>query len=153
MENEDFPSDRGFHTVVVSTDGTPFAMRAVEVAFRLAKRDRAKIIVISVVDTSVAADFVGEPPRQRRKVERELELNAEEAVAKVGKLAAREGVDAEMIVRKGRPHIEIVTVASQAEADLIVMGKRSGYRTGRNPVGSVTRRVVEDADCAVVVVP
>jgi nucleotide-binding universal stress UspA family protein len=150
---EELLKESGFHTVVVSTDGTPFAARAVEAAFRLAKREGAKLIVISVVDTSVLADFVGEPPRQRRKVERELEINADEAVARVGKLAAREGVDAEMIVKRGRPHIEIVTVASQAEADLIVMGKRSGYRTGRNPVGSVTRRVVEDADCAVLVVP
>jgi nucleotide-binding universal stress UspA family protein len=153
MAQEELPGERGFHTVVVSTDGTPFAMRAVEVAFRLAKRDRAKIIVISVVDTSVTADFARESARQRRKVERELEFNAEEAVAKVGKLATREGVDAEMIVRKGRPHIEIVTVANEAEADLIVMGKRSGYVAGRNPVGGVTRRVVEDADCAVLVVP
>jgi nucleotide-binding universal stress UspA family protein len=150
---EEFIKEGSFHTVVMSTDGTPFAARAVEAAFRLAKREGAKLIVISVIDTSVLADFVGEPPRQRRKMERELEINAEEAVARVGKLAAREGVDAEMIVKKGRPHIEIVTVASQAEADLIVMGKRSGYRTGRNPVGSVTRRVVEDADCAVLVVP
>jgi nucleotide-binding universal stress UspA family protein len=153
MAHGNFPQGNGFHTVVVSTDGTPFAMRAVETAFRLAKRDGAKIIVISVIDTSVVSDFVGQSEGQRRKVERELEINADEAVAKVGRMAAREGVDAEMIVKRGRPHIEIVTVASQAEADLIVIGKRSGYRTGRVPVGSVTRRVVEDADCSVLIVP
>lgn len=142
-----------FHTVVVSTDGTPFAMRAVEAAFYLARENHAKIIVISVIDTSVMADFAGESEGQRRKVERELEINAEEAVAKVGRLAEEWGVDAEMIVKKGRPHIEIVTVASHAEADLIVMGKRSGHRAGRHPVGGVTQRVVEDADCAVLIVP
>ena len=153
MADKDSPEAGGFHTVVVSTDGTPFAMRAVEEAFRLVKRDHAKIIVISVVDTSVMADFTGQSPGQRRKVERELEFNAEEAVAKVGRLAEEWGVDAEMIVRKGRPHIEIVTAATQAEADLIVMGKRSGHRAGRHPVGGVTQRVVEDADCAVLIVP
>jgi nucleotide-binding universal stress UspA family protein len=148
------PSEAGvFHTVVVSTDGTPFAMRAVEAAFRLAKENHAKIIVISVIDTSVLADFAGEPAGQRRKVEEELEFNADEAVAKVGRLAEEWGVDAEMIVKKGRPHIEIVTVATHAEADLIVMGKRSGHRAGRHPVGGVTQRVVEDADCAVLIVP
>jgi nucleotide-binding universal stress UspA family protein len=147
------PEAGGFYTVVVSTDGTPFAMRAVEAAFRLAKRDHSKIIVISVVDTSVLADFEGQPPPQRERVERELEHNAEEAVAKVGRLAEDWGVDAEMIVKKGRPHVEIVTVATQAEADLIVMGKRSGPRAGRHPVGGVTQRVVEDADCAVLIVP
>lgn len=142
-----------FHTVIVSTDGTPFAMRAVEAAFRLARKDHAKIIVISVIDMSVMADFAGESEGQRRKVERELEINAEEAVAKVGRLAEEWGVDAEMIIKKGRPHIEIVRVAAQAEADLIVMGKRSGHRAGRHPVGGVTQRVVEDADCAVLIVP
>jgi nucleotide-binding universal stress UspA family protein len=128
-------------------------MRAVEAAFNLARENHAKIIVISVIDTSVMADFAGESDGQRRKVERELEINAEEAVAKVGRLAEEWGVDAEMIVKKGRPHIEIVTVASHAEADLIVMGKRSGHRAGRHPVGGVTQRVVEDADCAVLIVP
>lgn len=148
------PSEAGvFHTVVVSTDGTPFAMRAVDAAFRLAKKDHAKIIVISVIDTSVMADFAGESVGQRQKIERELEINADEAVAKVGKLAEEWGVDAEMIVKKGRPHIEIVTVATQAEADLIVMGKRSGHRAARHPVGGVTQRVVEDADCAILIVP
>lgn len=153
MERESFPSRNGFHTIVVSTDGTPFAMRAVEIAFRLAKRDGAKIVVISVIDTSVLSDFIGQSEGQRRKVERELEINADDAVAKVGRMAAREGVDAEMIVKRGRPHVEIVTVASEAEADLIVIGKRSGYRTGRVPVGGVAQRVVEDADCAVLIVP
>ncbi len=153
MADKNFPETAGFHTVVVSTDGTPFAMRAVETAFRLAKRDGAKIIVISVVDTSVVADFAGRPEAQREKVGRELEVNAEEAVAKVGKMAAEEGVDAEMIVRKGRPHIEVVTVANQAEADLVVIGKKSGFHAARYPLGSLAQRVVEDADCAVLVVP
>lgn len=153
MEDESSPGAGGFHTVVVSTDGTPFAMRAVEATFRLAKKDHAKIIVISVVDTSVLADFAGQSSGRRRKMERELELNAEEAVAKVGRLAEEWSVDAEMIIKKGRPHIEIVTAATQAEADLIVMGKRSGHRAGRHPVGGVTQRVVEDADCAVLIVP
>ncbi|MGD8717962.1 MAG: universal stress protein [Candidatus Zixiibacteriota bacterium] len=153
MKEEEYLEGGAFHTIVVSTDGTQFALRAVEVAFRLAKRDRAKLIVISVIDTSVLADFSGESKRQREKMERELEYNAEEAVAKVGKMATAEGVDAEMIVKRGRPHIEITTAATQAEADLVVISKRSGYRTGRHPVGSVTQRVVEDADCAVLIVP
>jgi nucleotide-binding universal stress UspA family protein len=128
-----------FHTIVVSTDGTPFAMRA-------------KIIVVAVVDTGAMADFIGAPERERRKVEEELGYNAEEALAKVGKLAAKDGVDVEMIVRRGRPHIEIVAVANQADADLIVMGKTSGYRAARHLIGSVTQRVIEDADCSVLLV-
>jgi nucleotide-binding universal stress UspA family protein len=142
-----------FHTIVVCTDGTPFSMRAVEVAFRLARRDRAKIIVVAVVDTSVMLDFAGQPAKQLVKVEHELEYNAEKALAAVGERAAALGVDCEMIIKKGRPHIEIVMAASHAEADLVVMGKRSGYRTGRNAVGGVTRRVIEDADCSVLIVP
>ena len=141
-----------FHTIVVSTDGTPFAMRAVEVAFRLGQRDGAKIIVVSVVDTGALADFIASSERERKKAEEELRFNADEALAKVGEQAAREGVDVEMIVRKGRPHIEIVTVAHEAEADLIVMGKTSGIRAARHLMGSVTQRVIEDADCSVLLV-
>ncbi len=147
------PAAESFATIVAATDGTPFSMRAVDAAFRLAGRYRAKIIVVAVIDTSVLLDFVGEPAKRRGKVEDELAANAEAALAQVGTRASGEGVDCEMIVKRGRPHIEIVTVASQAEADLIVIGKRSGYRTGRHPLGSVTQRVIEDADCAVLIVP
>jgi len=141
-----------FQTIVVCTDGTPFSMRAVEVAFRLARRDRAKIIVISVVDTAVLADYAGLSERDWTKAERELRFNAEEALALVGKMAANAGVDAEMIIRQGRPHIEVVMAATQAEADLIVLGRRSGYRAGRRLLGNVALRVLEDADCSVLVV-
>jgi len=145
-------SEDTFHTIVVSTDGTPFALRAVEVAFRLARRSGAKIIVVSVVDTGTLVDFIGASPRDRERAEQELAFNAEEAMTQVGKLAAKEGVDVEMIVRRGRPHIEIVNVASQAEADLIVLGRHSGFRAARHLLGSVTQRVIEDADCSVLVV-
>jgi len=141
-----------FHTIVVSTDGTPFSARAVAAGFRFAKRDHAKLIIISVVDTTVLSDFVGAGAKEREKAERELEANAEEALAAAGKMAGREGVDAELIIKRGRPHIEIVTVAGQAEADLIILGKRSGYRAGRRLLGNVTQRVLEDADCSVLIV-
>lgn len=144
--------DGRFHTIVVSTDGTPFAMRAVQTAFRLAKRDHAKLIVISVVDTTVLADYAGQSPKELEKAEQELAYNAEEALAQVGKMAAAEGVDCEMIIRRGKPHIEIVTAAAEAEADLIILGRRSGFRAGRRLLGNVTLRVLEDADCSVLVV-
>lgn len=141
-----------FHTIVVSTDGTPFSMRAVEVGFRVAKRDGAQIIVVAVVDTGALLDFADAGPRERAKVEKELQYNAETALAAAGKLAAERGVDVEVIVRRGRPYIEIVQVAAEAEADLIVMGMRSGVRAARHLVGSVAQRVIEDADCSVLLV-
>jgi len=35
---------------------------------------------------------------------------------------------------------------------LIILGRRSGYRAGRRLLGTVTQRVLEDADCSVLVV-
>jgi len=149
--NESAPEGH-FHTIVVSTDGTPFSMRAVEVGFRVAKRDGAKIIVVAVVDTGALLDFADASPGERAKVEKELQYNAEAAIGAAGKLATDRGVDVEVIVRRGRPYIEIVEVAGEAEADLIVMGMRSGVRAARHLVGSVAQRVIEDADCSVLLV-
>lgn len=151
MNSADATQDPVFHTVVVSTDGQPGGMRAVRKAFALGKRDRAKIIVVSVVDTSLTAAFLDRPAKERMKIERELEINAEEALNTVGKLAAASGVDCELIIRRGRPHLEILTVATQAEADLVVIGKGGGVAHA-DVLGGVARRVVEDADCAVLVV-
>lgn len=141
-----------FDTIVVATDGSPFSLYAVEVGFGVAKENNSKLIVVTVVDTGIMKDFTEASKRERERVERELEHNCERTLREVGAIAKEKAVDVEMVVRRGRPHIEIIRVADEAEADLIVIAKGGSHRGDRYPMGSTGQRVIEDAECAVLIV-
>ena len=62
------------------------------------------------------------------------------------------GFTAEPVCRLGRPAEEIMKAASKERADLIVMGAKGLSAVARFLIGSVSTRVVQHANCAVLVV-
>ena len=62
------------------------------------------------------------------------------------------GFTAEPLCRLGNPAEKIIKVASQQHADLIVMGAKGLAAIDRFFIGSVSTRVVQHANCAVLVV-
>jgi len=62
------------------------------------------------------------------------------------------GFTAEPVCQLGRPAEEIMKVASKHHADLIVMGAKGLGAIARFLLGSVSTRVVQHANCAVLVV-
>lgn len=69
----------------------------------------------------------------------------------VGKLV-KAGFTAEPVCRFGKPAEEIMKAASKERADLIVMGAKGLGAVARFLIGSVSTRVVQHANCAVLVV-
>ncbi|ALA60209.1 universal stress protein [Nitrospira moscoviensis] len=65
---------------------------------------------------------------------------------------AKAGFQVVEAVRLGKPADEILTVAKQHKADLIVTGAKGLGAIGRVLLGSVSTRVVQHADCSVLVV-
>jgi nucleotide-binding universal stress UspA family protein len=65
---------------------------------------------------------------------------------------AKAGFQVVEAVRLGKPADEILTVAKQHRADLIVTGAKGLGAIGRVLLGSVSTRVVQHADCSVLVV-
>ena len=62
------------------------------------------------------------------------------------------GFTAEAVCQLGKPAEEIMNVASKHRADLIVMGAKGLGAIARFLIGSVSTRVVQHANCAVLVV-
>jgi nucleotide-binding universal stress UspA family protein len=58
---------------------------------------------------------------------------------------------ARLHVRTGKPHVEIIALAAEVDAHLIVCGRFGVHRSWRNR-GSVARRVLEHAHCPVLAV-
>lgn len=64
----------------------------------------------------------------------------------------REDITVESLARKGDPAATLLEAARDAQADLIVIGRRGRDFAARVLLGSVAQRVVNQAPCDVLVV-
>jgi nucleotide-binding universal stress UspA family protein len=138
-----------FKSIVWATDGSDSADRALSYVKQLAREGGAAITVVHVVERIEGLGAGGLP---RRADEGEVQ-------ARLRKLAAEfseEGLSVSLEIRGevgARPAHEIVDVAREAGADLIVAGTRGLTAIGGLLLGSVTQRLLHLAPCPVLVVP
>jgi len=133
-----------FKRIVVGYDGSAQARKALEVAVDLARRYGAEVISVTVVDIGTASS----DPNAVRIARDAAEQIASEASEKL----SREGVAHRAVVRQGDPGDEIVRVASESSADLIIVGSRGLSTLRRLLLGSVSRKVLNKSKIPVLVV-
>jgi nucleotide-binding universal stress UspA family protein len=82
-----------------------------------------------------------------------MKVQAEIALAKAKEVAQSKGVTAEVILATGAsPADEIVRVAKDQQADLVVIGSRGLAGKTRSFLGSTASQVVTYSPCSVLVV-
>lgn len=137
-----------YNTIVVGTDGTEYAKKAINTAVDLAKLTGAKLHAVYVSDvsnitpTSVEWEMVAE----------NLQLEAEAAFDFVRERAEAEGISYETVNLSGAAAHEIVLYADQVKADLIVVGATGKKAFERLILGSVSEKVIRNAKQQVLVV-
>jgi nucleotide-binding universal stress UspA family protein len=132
-------------TVVIATDGSGSADRAVGVALDLAEQFDAAVHALYVVDTEEVESSPGDLGEEMRAA---LLERGEEATAAVAERAG----DVSTAVREGRPAAEIIEYAREVDADLIATGTRGRHGEHRLLIGSVAERVVRTAPMPVLTV-
>ncbi len=146
-----------FKTIVVGTDGSDTAARAVRMAGELAAvSDDAVLHIVSVTKrvsrTAVALAETG--PTGSGVLGAEWEDDAVKALEQVLKRAANSVADTashvETYARIGSPAEVLCEVAEQVRADLIVVGNR-GMQGGRRFLGSVPNDVSHHAPCSLLI--
>ncbi|MEX0817038.1 MAG: universal stress protein [Gaiellales bacterium] len=130
--------------ILLAYDGFERSARALEEAATLVSERQGSITVLSVVPPdargSKSGGHVG------------LRPHAHEDVARAHAFLHERGIDAEMRIAFGDPAEEILAVACAAPYDLIVMGSRGFGPLKGVLLGSVSRRVLADPPCGVLVV-
>jgi nucleotide-binding universal stress UspA family protein len=143
-----------YRTIVVGTDGSTTADRAVEIAGNLAQACGADLHVVMAYRAvragalaSAGAMGVTVPAQVwADDVERDA---AEDVVRRAGDRLAKDGVRATAVARLGDPADAILATAEELEADLIVVGNRGMTGVRRYLLGSVAGRVAHHARCSV----
>jgi universal stress protein A len=144
---------RSVKRILVPTDFSDPSAEALATAMTLAKGAGA---TVDLVHVAVEASFAMPPPidvatvpiDMAKVMERVTDgLRAEEQRVRDAGL----GVETAMLV--GRPDAEIVARATATHADLIVMGTHGRSGLAHALLGSVAERVVQHAQCPVLIVP
>ena len=135
-----------FETIVVATDGSGSARRAVDVALDLAERFDAAVHCLYVVDEE---EVSSSPERLQAEMRTALLERGQEAVAAVRAATDRE-VRTE--IETGRPASVVDGYAREIDADMVAMGTRGRHGENRFLVGSVAERVVRTCPVPVLTV-
>jgi nucleotide-binding universal stress UspA family protein len=115
-----YRGSRWIKRIVVAADGSPASSRGLEQVADLAPRVGAKVVVVYVRHlpaTALMAPGIADPTMVQTLDDQEAGVR-QEAVRALGGT----GVDWEMVVRAGSPGEEIVQVADESGADLVVVG-------------------------------
>jgi nucleotide-binding universal stress UspA family protein len=140
-----------YRTIVVGTDGSASAERAVEQSVDLAAVDGARLVVVTAYQRSGTRPDERVPADVRWMM---ADPNAAERHARHARtLAAARGVgDVVVQALEGDPSDELLEAADTFDADLIVVGSVGLTGSTRFLLGSVASSVLHHAPCDVLVV-
>lgn len=139
-----------YDTILAPTDGSSETSRTLKHAASIATDNDATVHGLYVVDKRM---YLAAEKDVQDDVMESLESDGEVALDRLESQIGNKGVPVERKLMTGIPHRGILTHAEDIDADMIVMGTHG--RTGRDRLanlGSVTQRVVENADIPVLVV-
>lgn len=140
---------RMYETILVATDGSGSANRAVTHALEQAEQHGAALHAIYVVDT----DRYAEPALSSAELDTiGIEEWGDEQLREVVDRGESLGVEVDTRCCHGKPYKEIVNYGDEVDADLVVLGYQGHSHTETDQIGSVTDRVVQNAGRPVLVV-
>lgn len=140
--------------ILLATDGSEEATLAARTAADIAQKTDSELHVVHVKGASVYID----PSTERARVlhgaaEETAKREAQEMLdAQVEQIEAAGGKVAQTYVRLGRPAEEIIILADEIDAGLLVVGSRGLGGIRRLLLGSVSDSLVRHAHCPVLVV-
>ena len=143
-----------FKKVMVATDGSEQAKKAVDKAIEIANLGNKKLYAVHVISladyyasvpTSVDAEWI-------QIMDEHLRTEGKEAIAYVENAGKDANVEVEPVVLEGNPAHEIIDFAEKNDIDLIVMSTHGKTGLDRFLIGSVAENVIRHSKKTVLVV-
>ncbi len=138
--------------ILVPIDFSAYSKEALQYAIPFARKFKAELILLHVVEPAIyPADFnfgqVGIP-----SIEDELRGKAVDELNKLVEKETKRRARSSIMVRVGKPFIEIITTAKEENIDLIIMATHGHSGIEQILFGSTAERVVRKAHCPVLTV-
>ena len=143
-----------FRTIVVGTDGSETASKAVGQAAELAASVGSTLLIVSAFEpvgpTRLRDEAAQAPEDVRWMVNPREDVDA--TLNAAVELADELGVATRTFARQGDPADAILDVAEEQGADLIVVGNKGMTGAKRFLLGSVPNKISHHAPCSVLII-
>jgi nucleotide-binding universal stress UspA family protein len=143
-----------FGAILVGTDGSETAEKAVSQAVELAAAVGARLLVVSAfapVPQSRLRDEAATVPADVQWMVNPRE-DVDATLTSAEELAQERGVPVQVFARQGDPADAILDVAEEQGADVIVVGNKGMTGAKRFLLGSVPNKVSHHAPCSVLII-
>ncbi|MDD1763412.1 MAG: universal stress protein [Methanobacteriaceae archaeon] len=129
-----------FEKILVPTDGSEYAARAVEVALSLARELDSRVVALHVLDEKLIMPF------------EVLEEEGQNILGQVRKRGEEMGVPVDEIILFGNPRHDMAKIATKSGADLVIIGTHGRTGVERLLMGSVAESALKTVQVPVMLV-
>ena len=144
---------RRAYRIIVATDGSAGADRAVDTASRLAKNNDADLTILTI-GGSISGGELRKLADTAGDLSETLENAADQTLTLARKRALRTGARRVKVKTGwGDPAETIIDAVRREKANMLVIGRRGRGRLSGLLLGSVSQKLATLAPCVVVVVP
>ena len=150
-----------YKNILVPHAGTPAGDLALDHAIHIAKSSKAEITLLHVIEDfphipvfSLHASQVSKLKKDMAEVTKEIEKAMEKEMEKRIETCKKNGIESYLKIITGLPADEIMKIVKNQKIDLIVMAKRRKLKgiKGLLSLGSVSRKIVENTSCPVLMI-
>lgn len=146
--------NRIFTNIMVATDGSEAAKRAVDSAVKIAQLNKAKLYAVHVIAPGETKVTQHDPrdAEWKKHIKERLMAQGREATKYVETAGKIVDVEVEPVILEGNPANEIINFAEKNDIELIVIGTLGKTGITRFLLGSVAENVVRHSKKPVLVV-
>jgi nucleotide-binding universal stress UspA family protein len=150
-------SPENIHRILIAVEDSPYSEQALNYGVLLAKNLGSKITLVHVDEIPISSPYSADPLLNESPVmiPELMHIQEEASKALFKKLEDKYGqiVKISTVTKIGRAQDEILAVADECKADMIILGTHG--RTGFDHFisGSVSESVARKAKCPVLIIP
>jgi nucleotide-binding universal stress UspA family protein len=139
--------------ILVATDGSEIAGRAVSHATELAQKLKAKLLIVTITEPfHILSLGIEQLESTRPEYNRHMAEHAQTVLASAARVASDAGVECQMFHRSAEhPHTAILHVANDRGCDLIVVGSHGRSALSSLLLGSTTLKILSHGTIPVLV--
>ena len=144
----------GFKRIIVPVDFSDCSRKALKSAIAIAKAHKSNLIILHVFEESFVEPYVraANSEEEAEEIIEKIELVNETKYDEFLKENDFSGIKYNKLLKKGIPETEIVKIAMDQQADLIVMGTHGRSGIKHILIGSTSEEVVRTVHCDIIVV-
>jgi nucleotide-binding universal stress UspA family protein len=141
-----------YRRIIHATDFSSSALPALRQAVALARRWRARVILLHVMTPPSPFVSEGLPPLSYDQLLAHARRETKRHLTTLLSRVRRKGVQASAVLAEGLSAEEVLRIARRQRADLLVLGTHGRTGLRRALMGSVAERIVRQARCPVLTV-